>query len=120
MARHMVCEWGMEDKIGPIAYGHEEEPIFLAREIARHKDYSEETAKLIDEAVKKILDAAREKAWDIILAHKQKLEKLSEALMLRETLVDEEVRSLLGLAPRENTLSLLNPSPAGSSASSGA
>ncbi|MDR2537130.1 MAG: ATP-dependent zinc metalloprotease FtsH [Treponema sp.] len=107
MARHMVCEWGMADELGPVAYGQEEEPIFLGKEIARHKDYSEDTAKRIDAAVKKILDAAKEMAHQIIEAHKTELEKLAEALIIRETLVDDEVREILGLPPRENTANLL-------------
>ncbi|MDR1903892.1 MAG: ATP-dependent zinc metalloprotease FtsH [Treponema sp.] len=105
MARHMVCEWGMAEEMGPVAYGQEEEPIFLAREIARHKDYSEDTARKIDQAVKKILDAAKEKAAEILRNHRGKLEKLAEALMARETLIDDEVRSLLELPPRI----ILNP-----------
>jgi cell division protease FtsH len=100
MARHMVCEWGMAEEMGPVAYGQEEEPIFLAREIARHKDYSEDTARKIDQAVKKILDAAREKALEILKKHRGKLEKLAETLMAQETLIDDEVRLLLELPPR--------------------
>jgi cell division protease FtsH len=102
MARRMVCEWGMAEDLGPVTYGQEDEPIFLGKEIARHKDYSEDTAQRIDKAVKKILDAARKRARDIIESHKSELEKLADALMVRETLIDDEVRSLLGLPPREN------------------
>ena len=54
LARKMVCEWGMSDVLGPIAYGQKEEPIFLGKEIARHKDYSEETARVIDAEVKRL------------------------------------------------------------------
>ena len=110
MARHMVCEWGMADEMGPVAYGQEDEPIFLGKEIARHKDYSEETARHIDKAVKNILDTAKEQAEHILTTHKGELEKLSDALMSRETLVDDEVRELLGLPPRENSNSLISPS----------
>jgi cell division protease FtsH len=104
MARHMVCEWGMADELGPVAYGQEDEPIFLGKEIARHKDYSEDTARQIDVAVKKILDTARDRAQRILTKQKAKLEKLSDTLMARETLVDDEVRELLGFPPRENPL----------------
>jgi cell division protease FtsH len=97
MARHMVCEWGMADDLGPVAYGQEEEPIFLGKEIARHQDYSEETARRIDNAVKEILDRARAEADRIIREHKDGLEALADALLNRETLVDEEVRKILGL-----------------------
>jgi cell division protease FtsH len=97
LARNMVCEWGMSEELGPITYGQEEEPIFLGKEIARHKDYSEDTAQRIDQAVKKILDVARNKAAEIIEGRKSELEKLAEALIGRETLVDDEVRQILGL-----------------------
>jgi len=101
MARHMVCEWGMADDMGPVAYGQEEEPIFLGKEIARHQDYSEETARRIDNAVKEILDRARSEADRIIREHKDGLEALADALLNRETLVDEEVRQILGLPAAE-------------------
>ncbi|MDR0878701.1 MAG: cell division protein FtsH, partial [Treponema sp.] len=104
----MVCEWGMDDDVGPVAYGQEDEPIFIGKEIARHKDYSEDTAQRIDKAVKQILDKGQEAAWEIISAHKPELEKLADALLSRETLVDDEVRSLIGLEPRVDTASLIN------------
>jgi cell division protease FtsH len=97
MARHMVCEWGMAEDLGPIAYGKEEEPIFLGKEIARHQDYSEETARRIDKAVKEILESMRGIAERIIKKKKKGLEALAEALLSRETLVDEEVRQILHL-----------------------
>jgi cell division protease FtsH len=101
MARRMVCEWGMADELGPVTYGQEEEPIFLGKEIARHKDYSEETAKRIDAAVKKILTIAVNTAQDILEKRKTELEKLADALLARETLVDEEVRNIVGLPQKE-------------------
>jgi cell division protease FtsH len=107
MARRMACEWGMADAIGPVTYGQEDEPIFLGKEIARHKDYSEETAKGIDREVKRILDAGRARAQAILAENKAKLEKLAEALITRETLSDEEVRSLLELPPREAAVGIL-------------
>jgi cell division protease FtsH len=108
MARHMVCEWGMAEELGPVAYGQEEEPIFLGKEIARHQDYSEDTAQRIDQAVKEILDRARSAAERIIASHKAGLEKLTDALISRETLVDDEVRDILGLPPREHSTSLMD------------
>jgi cell division protease FtsH len=101
MARRMVCEWGMAESLGPVTYGQEEEPIFLGKEIARHKDYSEETAQRIDQEIKRILDTARTTAETIIAKNKTKVEKLSDALLTRETLSDDEVRVLLDLPPRE-------------------
>jgi cell division protease FtsH len=106
MARHMVCEWGMDEGLGPVAYGQEEEPIFIGKEIARHKDYSEDTARRIDRAVQEILDSARKTAGEILGANRDKLEKLSGALLVRETMADDEVRELLELPPQENRTSL--------------
>jgi cell division protease FtsH len=100
-ARKMVCEWGMAEQMGPVAYGQEEEPIFIGKEIAQHKDYSEDTAKSIDEAIKKILESALARVTAILTEHRDQLEKLADALVARETLEDSEVRSLLGFAPRE-------------------
>jgi cell division protease FtsH len=110
MARRMVCEWGMAEELGPVTYGQEDEPIFLGKEIARHKDYSEETAQRIDGEVRKILDATRERAFAIIDDHKPELEKLADALISRETLIDEEVRTLLGLPQRESSNTIINNS----------
>jgi cell division protease FtsH len=112
MARRMVCEWGMAEEMGPVTYGQEEEPIFLGKEIARHKDYSEETAQKIDRAIKRILDEGQRQAEEILGSHKDELKKLSDALLVRETLVDDEIRTLLGLPPRENSTSLIDrPAP---------
>jgi len=98
----MVCEWGMADELGPVAYGQEEEPIFLGKEIARHKDYSEDTAQRIDRAVREILDRALSNAREIIESRKNELENLADALLVRETLIDEEVRNILGLPAKES------------------
>ena len=106
MARNMVCEWGMAEGMGPIAYGQEDEPIFLGKEIARHKDYSEDTAKRIDTSVKEILDRSRDKAQQILESHKNELEKLADALIARESLADDEIREILGLPQREDSTSL--------------
>jgi len=111
MARRMVCEWGMADEMGPVTYGQEEEPIFLGKEIARHKDYSEDTAERIDKAVKRILDDNRQKAEEILVSHKPELEKLADALLARETLIDDEVREIIGLPKKEETSSLSGEEP---------
>ncbi|MDR1288177.1 MAG: ATP-dependent zinc metalloprotease FtsH [Treponema sp.] len=106
MARHMVCEWGMDGDVGPIAYGQEDEPIFLGKEIARHKDYSENTAQRIDKAVQAILEKGRSTAEGHLTMHRDKLEKLADALLARETMADDEVRELLGMPPQQNNASL--------------
>jgi len=100
-ARKMVCEWGMAEMMGPVAYGQEEEPIFIGKEIAQHKDYSENTAMRIDEAIKKILESALARVTAILTEHRDQLEKLADALVVRETLEDSEIRILLGFPPRE-------------------
>jgi cell division protease FtsH len=101
MARKMACEWGMSRELGPVAYGQEEEPIFLGKEIARHKDYSEETAKHIDRAILEILDEARQAAVDILTTNKDKLLRLSEELIQKETLLDDDIKQLFGFAAAE-------------------
>jgi cell division protease FtsH len=101
MARNMVCEWGMAEELGPVTYGQEDEPIFIGKEIARHKDYSEDTAQRIDKAIREILDRTRDNAEKIIKSRKDDLEKLAEALLERETLTDEEVRRILDLPSKE-------------------
>jgi cell division protease FtsH len=106
LARRMVCEWGMAAELGPIAYGQEDEPIFLGKEIARHKDYSEDTAQRIDREITKILNACMTEAQSILGREKDRLAKLSEALISRETLIDDEVRELLALPPRTRTENL--------------
>jgi cell division protease FtsH len=104
LARNMVCEWGMADELGPVAYGQEDEPIFLGKEIARHKDYSEDTAERIDKAIREILDRARSNASKIIESRKAELEKLADALLTRETLGDFDVRQILGLPCKEESI----------------
>jgi len=97
IARKMVREWGMAEGIGPISLGEEEEPIFLGREIAQHKEYSEQTAQKIDGAIQGILGSALEKAMGILTREKDRLLKLADRLMQIETLEDRDVRELLSL-----------------------
>ncbi|MGL4985998.1 MAG: ATP-dependent zinc metalloprotease FtsH [Treponemataceae bacterium] len=96
LAHKMVCDWGMSD-LGAVSYGQEDAPIFMGKEIARHKDYSEFTAKNIDVAVKTILSEAKEKAIAILKEHREKLDMLSSALLEKETMSDSEIRTLLNL-----------------------
>ena len=101
LARRMVCEWGMSDVLGPIAYGQKDEPIFLGKEIARHKDYSEETARAIDTEIKKIVEASLAEAERILGEQKDKLKLLAVTLLTKENLDDDEIRTLLDLPPRK-------------------
>lgn len=101
IARKMVCEWGMAPQMGAVAYGQEDEPIFLGKEIARHKDYSEETARNIDASVRTILDEGRDRALSILTEHRDHLETLARELIQKETLQDDDIRTLLGFPARE-------------------
>ena len=94
LARKMVCEWGMSS-LGPIAYGKKEEQIFLGREIAQHRDYSEATAIRIDEEVKKFVTEGYEKARAILAGDRETLERIARALIEREVLDGPEVALLL-------------------------
>ncbi len=96
-AHRMVCEWGMSEDVGAMSIGREEEPIFMGKEIARHKEYSEYTAHLVDKAIKDILESAKNKAIEILTDHRDQLEKLTDALVANETMDDSEIKELLGL-----------------------
>ena len=91
LARRMVCHWGMSDEIGPVTFGKKEEQIFLGREFAQHQDFSEETAKLIDAEVRKIIGKAEKTAIRILTANRNALELLSRALLERETIDGAEI-----------------------------
>jgi cell division protease FtsH len=94
IARNMVCEWGMSD-LGPLAYGKKEEAIFLGREIAQHRDFSEATAVDIDKEVKRIVNEAYEKAKNIQNSHRDILETIAQGLLEREVLDANEVKLLI-------------------------
>ena len=94
IARNMVCEWGMSD-LGPLAFGKKEEAIFLGREIAQHRDFSEDTALQIDREVKRIVSSGYEKAKNILNSNKETLDRIAQALLEREVLDANEVRLLM-------------------------
>jgi len=94
IARNMVCEWGMS-QMGPLAYGKKEEAIFLGREIAQHRDFSEDTALHIDKEVKRIVNEAYEKAHALLSNHRETLEHVAMALLEREVLDANEVKLLM-------------------------
>jgi len=99
MARKMVCEWGMSDKMGPLTFGKAEEHIFLGREISRPKDYSEETAILIDSEIKRIVMDCASRARQILHDNIEKLHALARALLERESLDSEEIARILRTRP---------------------
>jgi len=97
IARKMVCEWGMSDKIGPLACGQKEEQIFLGREFARHRDYSEATARLIDDEVREIVTQSYERAKNILNGNMATLHRLANTLLEKEVLdgfqIDQIIKS---------------------------
>jgi cell division protease FtsH len=95
MARRMVCDWGMSEKLGPLYYGRREEAIFLGREIAQPQDFSEKTAVLIDEEVNRIVSAQHARAQKLINSHLAALTSLAEKLLVQEVLDREEIDSIL-------------------------
>ncbi|MBN1638204.1 MAG: ATP-dependent zinc metalloprotease FtsH [Ignavibacteriales bacterium] len=95
LARKMVCEWGMSEKLGPQSFGANEEEIFLGREITRHKDYSEKTAQEIDSEIKNIIDSCISKAESIIKKNIKILHALAKELLEREILDADEVDTII-------------------------
>ena len=95
LARRMVCEWGMSEKLGMIEYGDHEDYVFLGRDIARSRDYSEATAQAIDAEVKTLIDNAYQRAKDLLTEHRDKLETIAKALLEHETLDGSQIRELI-------------------------
>jgi cell division protease FtsH len=95
MARAMVCQYGMSDKVGMVQYGSDDEFVFLGREMGRPKVYSESTAREIDEEIKHIIDAGYKTAQDILFNHRSKLELIAGALLEYETLDRLQVEEIV-------------------------
>ena len=91
----MVTKYGMSNELGPLAYGANQDEVFLGRQIARHEHMSEETAKKVDAEVKKIVDAGYDKAKKILTEKMEDLHKLAKALLTYETLSGEEIKDLI-------------------------
>jgi len=108
MARKMVCEWGMSE-LGPLSFGKREEQIFLGREIAQHRDYSEATAIRIDEQVKRLVENGYNRARQIIEQRSDALERIALALLEREVLDGSEVNQLI----EGKTLAAVRPPSSG-------
>ncbi|MBI1747417.1 MAG: ATP-dependent metallopeptidase FtsH/Yme1/Tma family protein [Acidobacteria bacterium] len=99
MARKMVCEWGMSESMGPLTFGKREEMVFLGREIAQHKDYSEDTAVKIDIEVKKIASESLEKARQVLRENREALVRVAEALLEFEVLDGYEIDQVMQCIP---------------------
>ncbi len=95
IARKMICEWGMSEKLGPITFGKKEEQIFLGREFAQHKDYSEATAVAIDDEVKEIVTKNHEKAKEILTANIGILNDLALKLIEKESLNGKDIDEII-------------------------
>ena len=104
LARRMVTEFGMSDRLGPLSFGKRDELVFLGREIGEQRNYSDEVAKQIDEEVRAIIDHAYERAMEVLVRHRDKLTALAEKLVAEETVDSEEFEKLFSdLPPKENT-----------------
>jgi cell division protease FtsH len=113
LARRMVCEYGMS-RLGPLTFGKKEEQIFLGREIAQHRDFSEETARQIDLEVRRLIDEAYQAAHSIVESHADAMHRIAAALLERETIDAEEVRMLIeGLELPPLRSNLASPSDTG-------
>jgi cell division protease FtsH len=95
IARKMVCEWGMSDNLGPMTFGKKEEQIFLGREFAQHRDYSEETARLIDNEIRNIVTQGYERAKEIIHSNIAILHKLADTLLEKEVLDGNQIDAIV-------------------------
>jgi cell division protease FtsH len=104
MAHKMVCEWGMSE-LGPLSFGKKDEQIFLGREIAQHRDYSEATAIKIDEQVRKLVEDAYNTAKEIIEQRSDAMVRIAEALLEREVLDGSEVIDLINGKPLQKLAS---------------
>jgi cell division protease FtsH len=108
LARKMVCEWGMSEELGPLTFGKKEEQIFLGREIAQHRDYSEETARKIDAEVKKLVLDAYEKARTLLAGNLETLHRLAQSLLEKETLDGDTIDAIIQGFPEQETFSSVN------------
>ncbi len=95
IARNMVCEWGMSDELGPLAYGKKNEQIFLGRELSQSRDYSDSIALTIDKEVKELVTTAYDRAMKLLEDNRAKLDLLAHALLEYETLDKDEISTLL-------------------------
>jgi len=112
MARKMVCEWGMSDTLGPLAFGKKEEQIFLGRDIGQQRGFSEDTAQKIDEEVSKIIKTANDKVIAILTDNKDILKRVAEELLEKETIMLEDIEDVLDeLRPGQYERAAKKPEP---------
>jgi cell division protease FtsH len=113
LARAMVTRWGFSDKLGTVAYGENQEEVFLGHSVARSQNISEETARTIDEEVRRLVTSGWDEARTILTTKAEDHEKLSQALLEYETLSGEEIKDLLekGVAPNRDENNFPNAGP---------
>jgi len=104
IARKMVCEWGMSENLGPLTFGKKDEEIFIGREIARHKDYSEATAQLIDDEIRRIVEQAHARAEEIVSNNMEKLHEIAHALLEKEILDGSEIEKIIGRSTKPRAI----------------
>ncbi|HEY3276519.1 MAG TPA: ATP-dependent zinc metalloprotease FtsH [Syntrophorhabdaceae bacterium] len=106
IARKMVCEWGMSDKLGPLNYGKKEEHIFLGREIAQHRDFSENTAQDIDAELRRIVTDCFERAKGLLLDNMGSLHAIANKLLEKEVLDGQEIEALIRESSNEEEVAM--------------
>ncbi|MCB0324929.1 MAG: AAA family ATPase, partial [Bdellovibrionales bacterium] len=100
IARKMVCEWGMSERLGPLAYGRQDDSVFLGRELGHQRDYSESTADQIDDEVRRIVEEQLNRARDLLVSQRDTLDELAKALLRDETLDAKQVDEIIrGFSP---------------------
>jgi len=104
LARMMVCDWGMSESLGPLTFGKKEEEIFLGRELATHRDYSEETATLIDKEIKSIVESAQARALKMVQDNEHLLRALAGALLEKELLNGEDIDDIIARTRKDDKL----------------
>jgi cell division protease FtsH len=102
IARKMVCEWGMSDRLGPVTFGQKQEAIFLGRDFTRHQDYSEATARDIDQEVRDIVTSCYERAKTLLASHIEVLHRVARTLLEKEVVDGAEIKRIIqgGISPQ--------------------
>lgn len=111
LARHMVCEWGMSDKLGMVEYGEGDSPVFLARDMTKSRNYSEETARVIDAEIKRFIDDAYGTAERILNDGRDKVELIAKALLEFETIDASHIKDIIEFGEMKNPPTAPKPPP---------
>ncbi len=111
LARKMVCEYGMSEKLGPLALGHKEELVFLGREIGEQKNYSEKVAESIDEEIRRLIEQGYQTAENILREHIDKLHRIAQELIQNETVEGENLERIFQGLPPEPPTAATPPAP---------